>query len=223
MIQLITPAGTCKLRMRTVLKVIRMWLRSHSLCGGRSDIWKMEPWAVNWCLMGAEEQTSACVYWCVCVSVFVLHVHTLSRPTTDLSDSIKPLILFTMMARGSDLCFRFSELHMFAVDGPSAREGGKTWRLGSCSSTEIVTFPKQELKHPALLELALKWELAYSAPMNIWMSLQIPSGLLRYSRYSGGENNVAVQPAPPGCNVCSTCGFHMEITVEQFGWSTWLT
>lgn len=142
---------------------------------------------------------------CVCIACL------LQRTTTDLCDNINPLILFTAMAWGSELFFRFSELPLCAVDDLTAWEW-KTWRLGSCSSTEVIALPKQELKHPALLELALKWELAYSAPLNIWMSLQMPSGLLRYSRSSVRENNVTEQPNPAGCSAYSARGCHIKIT-----------
>lgn len=46
--------------------------------------------------------------------------------------------------------------------------------------------PKQELRNPALL-----YFLAYSAPLDVWMPLCVPTGLLRYSRYS--VKNIVLQ------------------------------
>lgn len=62
--------------MWTVLKVLHSWLRSHSFCGDRCDIWKIEPWAVNWCLTGQQEQNCVCVCARVCVShLYCMYAH----------------------------------------------------------------------------------------------------------------------------------------------------
>lgn len=70
------------------------------------------------------------------------------------------------------------------------------------------------LKHPALLELALKRELAYPAPVNIWMSLQMLSGLLRY-RYSVGKKLCysAAQSSRMLCLQYSICEFHRKCRI----------